>query len=108
MSEPATRTDNLKSVKELIAEQPNVDNTEVFERLKSIQSNLWTKITNRFPDLSLHDSTRKFQPYQSLDGSAKGDLKGYWSRRITDEHRIVYTITADAVIIISCKSHYKI
>ncbi len=38
----------------------------------------------------------------------KGDLKGYWSRRITDEHRVVYTITGDAVIIISCKSHYKI
>ena len=38
----------------------------------------------------------------------KGDLKGYWSRRLTDEHRIVYTISVEAVIIISCKSHYKI
>lgn len=38
----------------------------------------------------------------------KGILKGYWCRRITDEHRIVYTITHDSIIIISCKSHYKI
>jgi hypothetical protein len=82
MSETATKTDNLKSVKELIAEQPSVDNSEVFEKLKSIQSSLWGKITNRFPDLELHDSTRQFQPYQSLDGSAKGDLKGFTSSEI--------------------------
>jgi hypothetical protein len=82
MSETATKTDNLKSVKELIAEQPAVDNTEVFERLRTIQTNLWTKIENRFHDLQLHESTRQFQPYQSLDGSAKGDLKGFTSSEI--------------------------
>ncbi len=38
----------------------------------------------------------------------KGDLKGYWSRRINEEHRIVYTVTDDSVIIISCRSHYKL
>ncbi len=82
MSEPAAKTDNLKSVKELIAEHPNVDNTEVFERLKSIQSSLWTKIKTRFPDLRMHDSTRQFQPYQSLDGNAKGDLRGFTSDEV--------------------------
>lgn len=82
MSETANKTDNLKSVKELIAEQPMVDNTEVFERLRSIQNKLWGKITNRFPDLTMHESTRQFQPYQSLDGSAKGDLKGFTSSEI--------------------------
>jgi toxin YoeB len=38
----------------------------------------------------------------------KGDLRGYWSRRINDEHRLVYTITNEFIIIISCRSHYKI
>lgn len=33
-------------------------------------------------------------------------LKGYWSRRITDEHRLVYKVTDDAIIVISCKYHY--
>jgi len=37
----------------------------------------------------------------------KNELHGYWSRRISDEHRIVYKITADAIIIVSCRSHYK-
>lgn len=38
----------------------------------------------------------------------KGDLKGFWSRRINDEHRIVYSVTSDSVIVISCRSHYRI
>jgi toxin YoeB len=36
----------------------------------------------------------------------KHDLSGCWSRRITDEHRLVYTVEQDTVKIISCKYHY--
>ncbi len=36
----------------------------------------------------------------------KHKLKGYWSRRINNEHRLVYQVTPTAVIIISCKFHY--
>ena len=37
----------------------------------------------------------------------KHELKGYWSRRMNDEHRLVYKITDEQIIIISCKYHYK-
>jgi toxin YoeB len=37
----------------------------------------------------------------------KGDLKGYWSRRINDEDRLVYKITEDFIIIRSMKEHYN-
>lgn len=37
----------------------------------------------------------------------KHDLKGYWSRRITEEHRLVYKVTNDAIIVASCKYHYE-
>ncbi|MEO8147310.1 MAG: Txe/YoeB family addiction module toxin [Bacteroidia bacterium] len=33
-------------------------------------------------------------------------FKGYWSRRINDEHRLIYKVTDDEIIIISCKHHY--
>ena len=33
-------------------------------------------------------------------------MDGYWSRRIDDEHRLVYKVTAEQIIIASCKSHY--
>lgn len=37
----------------------------------------------------------------------KHDLKGFWSRRITDEHRLVYRVTETAVIVVSCRYHYE-
>ena len=36
----------------------------------------------------------------------KGNLAGFWSRRITREHRLVYKPTADALIIVQCRYHY--
>ena len=33
-------------------------------------------------------------------------LSGYWSRRITDEHRIVYRVVGDAVLIAQLRYHY--
>ena len=36
----------------------------------------------------------------------KHDLKGKWSRRITQEHRLVYEVTDTTIIIISCRFHY--
>jgi toxin YoeB len=36
----------------------------------------------------------------------KGDLRNYWSRRITSEHRLVYKYENDALWIASCCYHY--
>lgn len=36
----------------------------------------------------------------------KHELSGCWSRRITDEHRLVYEVTDYSVVIISCRYHY--
>jgi toxin YoeB len=36
----------------------------------------------------------------------KNDLSGFWSRRITDEHRIVYCIHDNKLIIAQCRGHY--
>ena len=33
-------------------------------------------------------------------------LKGYWSRRITEEHRIVYKVEEDAVLLAQLRFHY--
>ena len=48
-------------------------------------------------------------PYQGLGKpeALKHDLQGYWSRRINDEHRLVYKVENDRLIIIACKYHYK-
>jgi toxin YoeB len=36
----------------------------------------------------------------------KGDLKGFWSRRINQEHRLVYRYSKGNLEIVSCKYHY--
>lgn len=36
----------------------------------------------------------------------KGDLSGYWSRRIDDEHRLVYRVDEKEVKILKAHYHY--
>ena len=33
-------------------------------------------------------------------------LSGYWSRRINDEHRLVYKVTDDSILIAQLRYHY--
>ncbi len=37
----------------------------------------------------------------------KHSLSGYWSRRITDEHRIVYKVEEDNLMIAKLRFHYE-
>jgi toxin YoeB len=48
------------------------------------------------------------QPFTGLGKPEplKHELRGYWSRRITDEHRLVYEVTETEIIILSCRFHY--
>lgn len=36
----------------------------------------------------------------------KYDLAGYWSRRIDQEHRLVYQVRDDELLIFACRYHY--
>lgn len=37
----------------------------------------------------------------------KHGLSGFWSRRITDEHRLVYRVNGEEVWIATCRYHYE-
>ena len=48
---------------------------------------------------------------QPFEGSGKPELlrhnlAGWWSRRINLEHRLVYKIDNDAIVILQCRYHY--
>ena len=48
---------------------------------------------------------------EPFDGIGKPEplkhaLSGYWSRRINDEHRIVYKIESDSILIAQLRYHY--
>jgi toxin YoeB len=36
----------------------------------------------------------------------KGNLSGWWSRRITQEHRLIYKASENKLYILQCKYHY--
>lgn len=37
----------------------------------------------------------------------KGNLSGFWSRRIDERHRLVYAVDDNVILIISCRGHYE-
>lgn len=47
-------------------------------------------------------------PFRGIGKPAplKGNLNGFWSRRINSEHRLVYRVTDGLIEIASCKDHY--
>jgi len=63
------------------------------------------KILARINDL-LKDISRT--PYTGLGKPEplKYKYKGYWSRRITDEHRLIYQVKGDELLILKCRFHY--
>jgi toxin YoeB len=48
------------------------------------------------------------EPYAGIGKpeALKHALSGYWSRRITDEHRMVYRIAGKALLIAQLRFHY--
>ena len=36
----------------------------------------------------------------------RGNWSGYWSRRIDQEHRLIYKVTDSQILIVKCKGHY--
>ncbi len=51
----------------------------------------------------------KRNPFQGVGKpeSLKFQLKDFWSRRITKEHRLVYRIQEDKLQVIACRYHYS-
>lgn len=50
----------------------------------------------------------KRQPFSGLGEPEplKHNWSGYWSRCIDKEHRLIYKVGDDAVIIVQCRYHY--
>lgn len=38
--------------------------------------------------------------------SLKHNLSGFWSRRIDEEHRLIYSVQDDTLLIAQCRYHY--
>lgn len=70
---------------------------------KSGNKTIMNKITRLLEDITAHPFTGIGKPEP-----LRYDLAGYWSRRITSEHRIIYAVHEDLieVYILSVRYHY--
>ena len=68
---------------------------------KSGNEAIMNRITALLKDIMEHPYTGIGKPEP-----LKYELSGYWSRRINEEHRLVYKVTDNSIFIASCKYHY--
>ena len=49
-------------------------------------------------------------PYEGIGKpeGLKGNLSGYWSRRIDDKNRLVYRVKNEQIEVYQCKNHYEV
>jgi toxin YoeB len=59
------------------------------------------KINDLIKDIERNGNERLGKPEP-----LKHELSGLWSRRITDEHRLIYSIDSENIYIYSCRGHY--
>ena len=62
------------------------------------------KVVKRIDQLIL-DTLRQPFSGKGKPEPLRGNLKGYWSRRITHEHRLVYAVLEDRIAIVQVKYH---
>ena len=72
-----------------------------FVKIKETDKSLLTKILTLIDDIQQHPFTGLGKPEPLT-----GNYSGYWSRRITKEHRLVYKVDNDFITIVQCKYHY--
>ncbi|MCB9235403.1 MAG: Txe/YoeB family addiction module toxin [Bacteroidia bacterium] len=76
-----------------------------FERdidlLKKDSPKFCVKLLELIIDIDKHAYTGLGKPE-----ALKGDLSGWWSRRISDKHRLIYRIKDSKIEVASCYGHY--
>lgn len=75
---------------------------EDFNQWVTLDKKIYQKIITLINDINR-------SPFSGLGKpeALKYEYSGYWSRRINDEHRLVYKVTDTDIIIVACKYHYS-
>jgi toxin YoeB len=84
-------------------------NQVVFDKLALEQLEEWSKVDLKTVRkiIEIITDIRK-HPFEGIGKPEplKHELKGFWSRRITQEHRLIYKVNNNILEILSCKGHY--
>ncbi|MEI6702645.1 MAG: Txe/YoeB family addiction module toxin [Deltaproteobacteria bacterium] len=85
-------------IREVLFHQQALDD---FNRWQREKPSVYERIRRLIKDTTEH-------PFEGIGKPEplRHELAGHWSRRITEEHRLVYKVTDQAIIIASCRYHY--
>jgi len=75
---------------------------EDIEHWRRIDKRVSQRIERLLADISAHPFTVIGKPEP-----VRYQLAGYWSRRITGEHRLVYKVAGNTVFVAQCRFHYQ-
>jgi toxin YoeB len=75
---------------------------EDFQAWETIDRPIYIRIVTLLKDIARNPFTGIGKPEP-----LRHELKGFWSRRITQEHRLVYRVTETEIIVVACKYHYN-
>lgn len=84
--------------RKIVFEQSAFDD---FNEWVSLDKKIYQKIVKLLKDINRSPFTGIGKPE-----ALKYDMTGYWSRRITNEHRLIYKVTEQEIIVTACKYHY--
>jgi toxin YoeB len=92
----------MEKIWDLIFQPKSLEELDFF--YKNGNKLLLKKIYRLLEELEIHPETGIGKPEKLRE-----NLSGYWSRRINDKHRIIYTINEEnkTVKIYSLRGHYK-
>ena len=76
--------------------------TEYQSWISESNRHILKKIRELIVDISRNGNTGIGKPEPLI-----GELAGWWSRRITDEHRLVYMTDDENVYVAKCREHYN-
>lgn len=74
---------------------------EDYKYFKNKKPEIFNKINILLKDIVLSNYVGLGKPEP-----LKHNLSGYWSRRINQEHRLVYYIKNNCIYVVQCKFHY--
>jgi len=77
------------------------DALEELDSFRNGQQRLTAKVIELIIDIQKTPFTGKGKPEL-----LKHNKSGFWSRRISDEHRLIYKVSQESIEIINCKGHY--
>ena len=81
----------------------------VFEASAFEDFNDWTKMDKKiYRKIVQLIKDIERSPFEGLGKPEplKYELSGFWSRRIDNEHRLVYQVSDEEIVIAACKNHY--